>query len=94
MSSQLRFLINRKFWVSSRKFLVLISFLKWKFWTLKNSASVMDVDHYSFLGLPSGEEGAKLTEKEISKAYKQQALELHRDKRPDDPNAHENFQKL
>ncbi|GLT32272.1 hypothetical protein SLA2020_069500 [Shorea laevis] len=54
----------------------------------------MDVDHYSVLGLPSGEEGAKLTEKEISKAYKQKALELHPDKRPDDPNAHENFQKL
>ncbi|GLT58471.1 hypothetical protein SLA2020_313610 [Shorea laevis] len=54
----------------------------------------MDVDHYVVLGLPSGEEGAKLTEKEISKAYKQKALELHPDKRPDDPNAHDNFQKL
>lgn len=54
----------------------------------------MDVDHYSVLGLPSGEEGAKLTEKEISKAYKQKALELHPDKRPDDPDAVENFQKL
>ncbi|GAV77246.1 DnaJ domain-containing protein/RRM_6 domain-containing protein [Cephalotus follicularis] len=54
----------------------------------------MDVDHYSVLGLPSGEEGAKLTEKEISKAYKLKALELHPDKRPDDPSAHDNFQKL
>lgn len=53
-----------------------------------------DVDHYGVLGLPSGEEGAKLTEKEISKAYKLKALELHPDKRPDDPNAHSNFQKL
>lgn len=54
----------------------------------------MDVDHYLVLGLPSGVEGAKLTEKEISKAYKLKALELHPDKRPDDPNAHANFQKL
>jgi len=53
-----------------------------------------DIDHYKVLGLPSGEEGAKLTEKEISKAYKLKALELHPDKRPDDPNAHSNFQKL
>ncbi|KAI4354715.1 hypothetical protein L6164_003561 [Bauhinia variegata] len=53
-----------------------------------------EVDHYCVLGLPSGEEGAKLTEKEISKAYKLKALELHPDKRPDDPNAHSNFQKL
>lgn len=54
----------------------------------------IDVDHYAVLGLPSGEEGAKLTEKEISKAYRSKALELHPDKRPDDPNAHINFQKL
>ncbi|WCJ33112.1 DNAJ heat shock N-terminal domain-containing protein [Euphorbia peplus] len=54
----------------------------------------VDVDHYNVLGLPSGEEGAKFTDKEISKAYKQKALELHPDKRPDDPNAHANFQKL
>ncbi|KAF5734810.1 hypothetical protein HS088_TW15G00303 [Tripterygium wilfordii] len=52
------------------------------------------VDHYALLGLPSGEEGAKLTEKEISKAYKLKALEIHPDKRPDDPYAHANFQKL
>ncbi|CAI9786419.1 unnamed protein product [Fraxinus pennsylvanica] len=53
-----------------------------------------DVDHYAFLGLPSGEEGAKLSEKEITKAYRLKALEFHPDKRPDDPNAHDNFQKL
>lgn len=53
-----------------------------------------EVDHYRMLGLPSGEEGVKLTDKEISKAYKLKALVLHPDKRPDDPNAHANFQKL
>ncbi|TXG64925.1 hypothetical protein EZV62_011919 [Acer yangbiense] len=40
----------------------------------------MDVNRYEVLGLPSGVEGAKLTEKEISKAYKLRALELHPDK--------------
>lgn len=54
----------------------------------------MEVDHYAILGLPTGEEGAKLSEKEISKAYRSKALELHPDKRLNDPNAHENFQKL
>lgn len=53
-----------------------------------------DIDHYLFLGLPSGEEGSKLSEKEITKAYRLKALELHPDKRPDDPNALVNFQKL
>ncbi|KAM7261692.1 hypothetical protein ACFE04_020769 [Oxalis oulophora] len=52
------------------------------------------IDHYAVLGLPSGDEGTELTDKEISKAYKLKALELHPDKRPDDPNAHDNFQKL
>ncbi|CAH9146381.1 unnamed protein product [Cuscuta epithymum] len=52
------------------------------------------VDHYAVLGLPSGEEGFKLSQKEISKAYRSKALELHPDKRLDDPNAHANFQKL
>lgn len=52
------------------------------------------VDHYTVLGLPSGEEGANLTEKDINKAYKFKALELHPDKRPDDPNAASNFQQL
>ncbi|XP_040869149.1 dnaJ homolog subfamily C member 17 isoform X1 [Glycine max] len=53
-----------------------------------------EMDHYAVLGLPSGEEGAKLTEKEINKAYRWKALELHPDKRPDDPNAAANFQQL
>lgn len=53
-----------------------------------------EIDHYAVLGLPSGEEGSKLTEKEITKAYKSKALELHPDKRPDDPNAASNFQQL
>ncbi|XP_010421167.1 PREDICTED: dnaJ homolog subfamily C member 17 [Camelina sativa] len=52
------------------------------------------VDHYLVLGLPSGEEALKLTEKEIGKAYKLKALYLHPDKRPDDPDAHEKFQRL
>lgn len=61
-----------------------------------NCTLIMDnfVNHYSVLGLPSGDEGAKLSEKEISKAYKLKALELHPDKRPDDPNAQANFQNL
>lgn len=54
----------------------------------------IDVDHYSILGLPTGEDGAKLTEKEISKAYKVKALELHPDKNRDDPKAHDKFQRL
>ncbi|KAJ8541286.1 hypothetical protein K7X08_002102 [Anisodus acutangulus] len=54
----------------------------------------IEVDHYAVLNLPSGEEGAKLSENDISKAYRKKALELHRDKRPHDPNAHSNFQKL
>ncbi|KAL8200359.1 hypothetical protein R6Q57_011698 [Mikania cordata] len=54
----------------------------------------VDIDHYVILGLPTGEEGFKLSEKEITKAYRLKALELHPDKRPDDPNAPANFQKL
>lgn len=54
----------------------------------------VEVDHYAVLGLPSGEQGSKLSQKEIKKAYHSKSLELHPDKRPDDPNAHENFQKL
>ncbi|KAJ4849519.1 hypothetical protein Tsubulata_021101 [Turnera subulata] len=52
------------------------------------------VDHYTVLRLPSGEEGERLTEREITRAYKLKALELHPDKRPCDPNAHANFLKL
>ncbi|KAJ4830773.1 hypothetical protein Tsubulata_028652 [Turnera subulata] len=52
------------------------------------------VDHYSVLGLPSGEEGAKLTATEISRAYNLKALDLHPDNKPGDPNAHADFLKL
>lgn len=54
----------------------------------------VEVDHYVVLGLPSGEEGAQLSDQEINKAYRSKARELHPDKRPDDPNAHANFLKL
>ncbi|KAF3487732.1 hypothetical protein F2Q69_00056486 [Brassica cretica] len=52
------------------------------------------VDHYIVLGLPSGEEAQNLSEKVISKAYRLKALYLHPDKRRDDPDAHEKFQRL
>eukprot|EP00252_Welwitschia_mirabilis_P002869 TRINITY_DN12890_c0_g1_i1.p1 TRINITY_DN12890_c0_g1~~TRINITY_DN12890_c0_g1_i1.p1 ORF type:complete len:303 (-),score=54.98 TRINITY_DN12890_c0_g1_i1:443-1351(-) len=52
------------------------------------------VDHYGVLGLPSGTVGAKVTEAEIRKAYRVQALRSHPDKRPDDPNAAEEFLKI
>nr|GME08120.1 DnaJ homolog subfamily C member 17 [Ipomoea batatas] len=54
----------------------------------------MNCDHYAVLGLPSGEDGARLSDKEIAKAYRIKALELHPDKRPNDPNAQSYFQKL
>ncbi|KAM1006879.1 hypothetical protein COP2_003669 [Malus domestica] len=54
----------------------------------------VNVDHYKVLGLPSGEEGSKLTENDIKKAYRAKALVLHPDKRPDDPDAPANFQSL
>ncbi|KAI3930501.1 hypothetical protein MKW98_022150 [Papaver atlanticum] len=47
----------------------------------------MEINHYVILGLPSGEEGAKLTHAYINKAYRTKDLELHPDKCPDDPNA-------
>ncbi|KAE8667338.1 hypothetical protein F3Y22_tig00112411pilonHSYRG00012 [Hibiscus syriacus] len=56
--------------------------------------SAMEVDHYSVLGLPSGEEGVNLTAKESTKAYREKARDIHPDKRKDDLNAHENFIKL
>lgn len=51
-------------------------------------------DHYKILGLPSGEEGTKLEEKEITKAFRAKDLKLHPDKRPNDPNAKAKFQRL
>ncbi|KZV24887.1 dnaJsubfamily C member 17 [Dorcoceras hygrometricum] len=54
----------------------------------------VEVDHYVVLGLPSGEEGTRLSEQEINKAYRSKARELHPDKRRDDPNAHADFLKL
>ncbi|MCL7035028.1 hypothetical protein MKW94_028202 [Papaver nudicaule] len=54
----------------------------------------MEIDHYVVLGLSSGEEGRKLTDVEIGKAFRRKALELHPDKRRDDPNANSNFLRL
>ncbi|KAI3906159.1 hypothetical protein MKW92_041292, partial [Papaver armeniacum] len=54
----------------------------------------MEIDHYAVLGLPSGDQGAKLTDADIKKAYKTKARNLHPDKRANDPNATINFQKL
>ncbi|CAL1366206.1 unnamed protein product [Linum trigynum] len=53
-----------------------------------------DADHYAALGLPSEEEGLKLSEKEIHRAYKRKAFELHPDKNPGDEEANRKFQKL
>lgn len=52
------------------------------------------VDHYIIMGLPSGEQGEKLSEEEIKKAYRSKVKKSHPDKRPDDPNAHRNFLNL
>jgi DnaJ family protein C protein 17 len=54
----------------------------------------VDVDHYLVLGLPSGEEGAKLSVDDIKKAYRSKALELHPDKRPGNKQALADFQRL
>ncbi|KAL6220339.1 hypothetical protein ACLB2K_008095 [Fragaria x ananassa] len=52
------------------------------------------IDHYKVLDLPSGDEGAKLTEQEITKRYKTKALMLHPDKRPGYPYASAEFRQL
>ncbi|CAL1365962.1 unnamed protein product [Linum trigynum] len=51
-------------------------------------------EHYTVLGLPSGEAAFTLSEKEIRRAYKRKAIELHPDKNPDDEEANRKFQKL
>ncbi|XP_062209795.1 uncharacterized protein LOC133911534 isoform X1 [Phragmites australis] len=53
-----------------------------------------DIDHYEVLCLPSGEEGAALTIEQIEKSYRTQSRLRHPDKRPDDPNATADFQRL
>ncbi|WVZ55382.1 hypothetical protein U9M48_006048 [Paspalum notatum var. saurae] len=53
-----------------------------------------DIDHYEVLCLPSGEEGAALTIEQIEKAYRTQSRLRHPDKRPDDPSATADFQRL
>lgn len=52
------------------------------------------IDHYSILGLPSGKKGTNLSNEDIKKAYRSKALELHPDKRRDDPIAVVDFQQL
>ncbi|KNA07152.1 hypothetical protein SOVF_174500 [Spinacia oleracea] len=49
---------------------------------------------YSMLGLVPGEEASKLTEQEISSAYRKKARESHPDKNINDPDALAKFQKL
>ncbi|XP_028550610.1 dnaJ homolog subfamily C member 17-like [Dendrobium catenatum] len=52
------------------------------------------VDHYAVLGLPSSEEGTKISLEEIKKAYRNQSRIRHPDKRPNDPKATADFQFL
>lgn len=61
-----------------------------------NECIAMFVDYYLLLGLPTGEEGMKLSEREVTKAFKAMALQVHPDKRPPDQAAaaHSDFQNL
>ncbi|KAK9076939.1 hypothetical protein SSX86_005274 [Deinandra increscens subsp. villosa] len=52
------------------------------------------IDHYLVLGLQSGKESSNIPITQITKAYRSKALELHPDKRPDDPDAVALFQSL
>ncbi|GJS01124.1 mitochondrial intermediate peptidase [Tanacetum coccineum] len=60
----------------------------------KNKDMGVFTDHYIILGLPSGKQGTKVSMDEIKQAYRMKALELHPDKRGDDPNAVVDFQQL
>lgn len=55
----------------------------------KEDDEIMEWDLYGLLGVEKG-----VGKKEIKTGYKQQALEWHPDKRPDDPTASERFQKI
>ncbi|KAK9076918.1 hypothetical protein SSX86_005253 [Deinandra increscens subsp. villosa] len=52
------------------------------------------IDHYLVLGLQSGKESFSISITQINKAYRSKALELHPDKRPNDPDAVALFQSL
>ncbi|KAH7690080.1 DnaJ domain-containing protein [Dioscorea alata] len=52
------------------------------------------VDHYLMLCLPSGEESFKISLKQIDKAFREQSRKHHPDKRPNDPEATADFQRL
>ncbi|PWA96982.1 dnaJ subfamily C member 17 [Artemisia annua] len=52
------------------------------------------INHYRILGFSSHESGSKVSKEQIKKAYRSKALELHPDKRLNDPNAVSAFQQL
>src|SRR5262245_53942566 len=49
----------------------------------------LDKDYYAILGVPR-----EVTEEEIRRAYRRQALEWHPDRRPGDPRAAERFREI